>query len=370
MRTRLYAATVLLVFVLVWVSICAVLAQVPDVFKKFDKNGDGVLTADELDPKLFKSLDSDGDGKVVIIESKSVTETGEPKGGESISGPEERDVKYGPHERQVLDFWRAKSDKPTPLLVFIPGTEFIDGDKMMIPPAALKRALDAGASVVSINYRLLKDAPIQDILRDTARAVQFMRLEAARFNVDPRRIGCFGYAFGGGASLWLATHPDLADVGSEDLVLRQSSRVSAAACLDGQATFNVIEWDRLIHPFDLRFREHPDEDFRLYHFKSRADLESEDGRKILADCSMVGLLTSDDPPIYMYCSLPDGEPKDRTHMLSHPKHVEVIRKKAEEVGVKFESHLASSDKQAPADKTNAYVNAVEFLLKQMGLIGR
>ena len=33
-------------------------------------------------------------------------------------------VHYGDHERQVLDFWKAKSDKPTPLVVFIHGGGF------------------------------------------------------------------------------------------------------------------------------------------------------------------------------------------------------------------------------------------------------
>ena len=30
-------------------------------------------------------------------------------------------VAYGTHERQVLDFYKAESDKPTPLLFFIHG---------------------------------------------------------------------------------------------------------------------------------------------------------------------------------------------------------------------------------------------------------
>ena len=30
--------------------------------------------------------------------------------------PTAADVRYGPHERNVLDFYQAKSDKPTPLL--------------------------------------------------------------------------------------------------------------------------------------------------------------------------------------------------------------------------------------------------------------
>jgi hypothetical protein len=34
---------------------------------------------------------------------------------DSIPKPTLSEVAYGPHERNVLDFWKAKSDKPTPL---------------------------------------------------------------------------------------------------------------------------------------------------------------------------------------------------------------------------------------------------------------
>ena len=38
--------------------------------------------------------------------------------------PTHADVKYGPHERNVMDVWLAKSDKPTPVLVSIHGGGF------------------------------------------------------------------------------------------------------------------------------------------------------------------------------------------------------------------------------------------------------
>src|SRR5437762_6039767 len=38
--------------------------------------------------------------------------------------PDLADFKYGPHERNVLDLWKAKSDKPTPLVVLHPWRRF------------------------------------------------------------------------------------------------------------------------------------------------------------------------------------------------------------------------------------------------------
>ena len=45
---------------------------------------------------------------------------------DSIPKPTLSEVAYGPHERNVLDFWKAKSDKPTPLAFVIHG----EGGKM------------------------------------------------------------------------------------------------------------------------------------------------------------------------------------------------------------------------------------------------
>ena len=39
------------------------------------------------------------------------------------------DVAYGSHARQVLDFYQAKSDKPTPVVFYIHGGGWQGGDK-------------------------------------------------------------------------------------------------------------------------------------------------------------------------------------------------------------------------------------------------
>src|SRR4051812_9426682 len=39
------------------------------------------------------------------------------------------DVKYGPHKKNVLHFWKAESTKPTPLLFFIHGGGWTGGNR-------------------------------------------------------------------------------------------------------------------------------------------------------------------------------------------------------------------------------------------------
>jgi acetyl esterase/lipase len=106
---------------------------------------------------------------------------------------------YGKHERQVLDFWKAKSDKPTPLVLYIHGGGWRGGDKSSLSGVAIKQYLDAGISVAAINYRYIPqavemkiDPPVKAPVGDAARALQFIRSKAKEWNLDKRRVGATG----------------------------------------------------------------------------------------------------------------------------------------------------------------------------------
>src|SRR5262245_24605401 len=75
------------------------------------------------------------------------------------SQPDVANAKYGPHERNVVDLWKAKSDKPTPVVVYIHGGGFRAGDKSTLSPGLRAECLKAGISVAAINYRLSQQAP-------------------------------------------------------------------------------------------------------------------------------------------------------------------------------------------------------------------
>ena len=321
--------------------------------------------------KAYPDADANKDGKLSENEArqyaakfKSKAKTPPTDGADSaLPAANLRDEKYGPHERNVLDFWFAKNtNAAAPLIVFIHGGGFVGGDKSMASPAALRKALDGGAAFMSINYRFRKDAPIQDILRDAARAIQFVRANADRFHIDPKRIASFGGSAGAGTSLWLAAHDDLADPKSTDPVLRRSSRISAAGSLNGQATYDMREWDRVIFPFKPEWLKGEAEGPQFYGFKSGADYATEQGKKILADCNMLGLLTADDPPIYLSCSTPDGEPTSRSQLLHHPRHGQVIERRCKELSIPVTAVYAGDQNQSA--KTEG---AVEFLLRHVGL---
>src|SRR5947209_1351665 len=92
-------------------------------------------------------------GLAVLIGSPPLAAQ-EKKQAPSRPTPTAAKVAYGTHERQVLDFWQAKSEQPTPLVLYIHGGGWVNGDKNGLSGGEIKQYLDAGISVAAINYRM------------------------------------------------------------------------------------------------------------------------------------------------------------------------------------------------------------------------
>ena len=125
--------------------------------------------------------------------------------------PTHANVKYGPHERNVMDVWLAKSDKPTPVLVSIHGGGFAKGDKR-VSPDLLRRCLDSGISVVAITYRFSQSGDRTGTIPrcregNPVHPAQGQGMESRR----PAKVAATGSSAGAGLSLWLGFHDDLAD---------------------------------------------------------------------------------------------------------------------------------------------------------------
>ena len=169
-----------------------------------------------------------------------------PAYADTVPQPTLSSVRYGPHERHILDFWKAESATPTPLLFVIHGGGWTGGSKERLDRFADPKAiLAAGISIAAINYRYVPQAveagiepPVKAPLHDAARALQFVRSKAAEWNLDKARVGAAGGSAGACSSLWLAFHDDLADPGSDDPVARESSRLWCAAVTGAQTTLD------------------------------------------------------------------------------------------------------------------------------------
>jgi acetyl esterase/lipase len=277
--------------------------------------------------------------------------------------PTMADVSYGPHPKQVLHFWKAKSKKTTPLLFEIHGGGWIGGGRMSGLAGLLQPMLDAGISVVSIEYRFLGEAtedgvtpPVKGPMDDAARALQFVRSKADEWDIDKRRIIASGSSAGACTALWLAFHDDMADPKSRDPVARESTRLFAVAANNAQTTLDPQQMREWI----------PNSVYGSLAFgiikpgtKGVMDFEPFFARRdellpLIKAYSPYYLATSDDPPVYLiYKEAPAmGQPqKDPTHSANF--------------GVKFQERLrelkVDSELVYPGAPAVQHPSMVEFI---------
>ncbi len=240
-------------------------------------------------------------------------------------------VPYGDHERQVLDFWRAKdTGKPAPLVFYIHGGGWVNGDKASVGEIA-EPVLAAGISIVSINYRYCHVAqldgvkpPVKAPLEDAARALQYVRSRAGEWGIDKDRIAACGGSAGACSSLWLAYHDEMADPTSADPVSRESTRLLTAAVRGAQTSLDpkeLIEWTPnsrygghafgFMDPLDRKTR-----DTRFAEFLAHR----EELLPLIRKYSPMALVSADDPGVYLHYSAPPAmgqAQNDPTHTSNY-----------------------------------------------------
>ncbi len=279
--------------------------------------------------------------------------------------PTEADVKYGPAERNVLDFYQAKSDHPTPLVIYIHGGGFVGGNKN-VAPGVLKLYRDAGISLAAIHYRFVngKDVIFPIPQHDGARALQFLRSKSQEWNIDSNRVACFGGSAGAGISMWIGFHEDLVDLQSDDPILHESTRIQAIGTFGGQSTYDPIRIKELIGG---RAWEHPSI-FKVYGVTTADEAlhPTPERQKLYDESSAITHLTKDDPPLYVVYSEadgalpPDARPGDGIH---HPNFGKQLRKEMDALGIE-NVYVYTPD----AKRRNANAEMLEFFQKQFAKV--
>jgi len=270
-------------------------------WREADTNRDGKVVRSEFwgSEQEFGMFDINKDG--VITRGEIVQSTQ----GDAKIAPTYSNVAYGPHKRNVLDFWKAESSKPTPLVVFIHGGAFTKSSKeLVLKQLPIKILLDAKISVASINYRLLDDAPLPAAYQDAVRAVQFLRTKASEWNIDQKRIGASGGSAGAQLCMYLAFKDDQAKPESADPLERESSRLACVATSGGQTTSNYDLWNEWLpggfdYPPDAGHADH------LVLFGAKTKEEYLAKARLV---SAMDLISADDPPIFMTYNAAPGDP--------------------------------------------------------------
>jgi arylformamidase len=267
--------------------------------------------------------------------------------------PTYANVAYGPHQRNVLDFWKADGNGPRPLLIAIHGGGWVGGDKRQ-KTETVQHWLKQGVSYAAINYRLTVTDPLPAPVYDAARAVQFLRSKAAEWNINTKRIALTGGSAGACTSMWILLHDDRANPKSADPVERESTRVAAAAVVAGQTSIDPHVIEKWVGPNVLKHRMI----WMAVGEKTMADAlkNYETHHPLYVEFSPYNHVDADDPPLFMSygndMTLPS---KDAGHGIHHPQFGVKMKEKSDQVG--HECYLLIPGVSTP-DK---YANADAFL---------
>jgi acetyl esterase/lipase len=234
------------------------------------------------------------------------------------SSPTHKDIAYDKADpAQKLDVYLSKSDKPTPAMVFIHGGGWRAGTKNRVPAWLINAVREGRFSVVSVEYRFSNVAPHPAQVNDCLRAIQFVRHNAADWNIDPERIGVTGGSAGGHLTLWVALHDNAGEPDSSDPVKRHSSRVACAVSFAGPTDWSLLSEIDHKHP---AYRQ-------LLGYEPGTPAAEMDA-KAKKDVSPISFVSRDDPPVMQV----HGD-KDTTVPIEHARN---LHERLKSVGVTSE----------------------------------
>jgi acetyl esterase/lipase len=188
-------------------------------FERLDRNGDGKLTRDEI-PRLFDQLDKNKDGVVTPAEARAfrpgvpTSPAPRPSTPAAPAGALKStlDIRYANTPgvgatSQSLDVYAPQDAKNAPVLIFIHGGGWRNGDKanpaVGSQPAAHFCA--QGFVFVSINYRLTPAGKHPANIQDVAKAVAWVHDHIAEHGGDPAQINLMGHSAGAHLAALVAT---------------------------------------------------------------------------------------------------------------------------------------------------------------------
>ena len=246
----------------------AVERRIENWLRRQDKDNDGQISVDEATGLMktnFARNDSNEDGILDDDELRDLSErlqrnsqqpTNEQRRRQQTlstrqllaRAPEgvviEPDIAYreGDSDAWRLDLIRPESDsdEPRPGLVFVHGGGWRNGDKRTgtFLSGALEYA-QLGYVCITVNYRLLDEAPFPACIEDVKNAVRWFRAHADQYNVASERIG--GYGNSAGAHLVCMLGLAGPDAGLEgDGPYQEQSSLLQAVCASATPTEFLI----------------------------------------------------------------------------------------------------------------------------------
>lgn len=144
--------------------------------------------------------------------------------------------------RQQVDVYLpTDGEGPFPVIVYVHGGGYVDGDRTALIPGLVKVANARGYAVVSAGYRLLQDAAFPAQIADVKAAVRWVRASADEYAFDAEVVAVWGVSAGGHLAALAGTSAGVdeltdASLGNAD----ESDAVCAAVDWFGPADFIAL----------------------------------------------------------------------------------------------------------------------------------
>ena len=263
-----------------------------------------------------------------------------------------KDLKYGTKERNNLDLLLPSSVSKTPLIIYLHGGGYRGGKKENSYKKRnlqlISNIVDKNIAYATINYSFLNNEDgLLSSLDDAKKALQFLKFNHEKFNIDKEKIILWGVSSGANSVLWLGLSDDMADPESNNLYGKESTRVQGIISINGAHSFNTDNWKRMIKindkMFDLMikgFLKYPGVDAEKWLVNYKDD-------KYQENIDYYNFMDPSDPPIFIanYGKL---IPKNIFEFNHHPLHAKYLKQRADSLKIRnmvFAPALGIGDEQ-------------------------
>ncbi len=250
--------------------------------------------------------------------------------------------------RMTLDVHYLKNPQaPRPALVVIHGGGWTNLDKDYLTWLS-KDAAKRGYVVFNINYRLAGEARYPAAVEDCQAAMRWVRANAKRYNVDPKRVGVFGESAGGHLACMMGLL-DSRDKRTPDI----SSRATCVVDFYGVADLT---------PAELAKDKYGQGDVFVAACENFVGKKHADAPQLFVEASPMHRITKDACPFLVVHG-------DADLMVPYEQSVRFVEK-LQQAGVEATLHTVKEGKHGPSfgnvpGKDAAYEAMWDFLAKQL-----
>jgi acetyl esterase/lipase len=194
------------------------------------------------------------------------------------------DVVYGHKDGMALTFdvFKPKVHLNGAAIIFIVSGGWVS--RYTPPDEAVPRyqeLLDKGFTVISLRHGGSPKYLIPEIVADVRRGVRFIRFNAARWSIDPNRLGVWGWSAGGHLSLMIGLASDNGDAAAKEDFMKESDRVEAVV-----AYFPPVDLRPIVRGLNPPVTGTVLDNYPALNFE----------KEKAADYSPIVFVTPDDPP--------------------------------------------------------------------------